>query len=152
MKRILALSLILAAACATAPRGGSSTGSGALSISIEPNPIVAKHISGTVYEFPFDVIVRETGGRRVDVQRVTADVFALGGLKVDSDTYDRARMQKLGYPTSVPANGELRYHFAQRHEVPNARLFSSVRADLRIEAVDEAGGALMATTSVTVTH
>src|SRR5215213_5974332 len=114
MKQLLASTLLLfLAACASTPRGDSApaAGAGAISIAIDPNPIVARQISGEIFEFPFEVIVRETGGQRVDIQRVTADIFALGGFKIESESYDRAKINAMGYPTAVPANGELRYRF-----------------------------------------
>jgi len=146
VKRIIAIAF-LAAACATAPRGG-----GNLSIAITPNPIVAKQIKGTVFEFPFDVVVRETGGAAVEINRVTADVFAFGSINVANETYDAARIHAMGHPTTIPANGEIHLHFAERHEVPDERLFHGVRAELRIDAKDERGAAITATTSVGVTH
>jgi hypothetical protein len=153
VKRALAtIAILLAAACASGPRGGStSTTPGAISIAINPNPIVAKAVRGTVYEFPFEVIVRETGGRQVEIERVSAEVFALGGFKVAEESYDQAKIRALGHPTTIPANGEVRLRFAQRHEVPDERLFRGVRADLRVEAVDAGGVRITSTTSVTVT-
>lgn len=151
MKRALAvLAILAAAACAT--RGGPPSARGTISIAIDPNPIVARHVRGTVYEFPFEVILRETGGSAVDIQRVSADVFALGSFKVASESYDREKIRAMGYPSTIPANGELRYRFAQRHEVPDDRLFIGVRAELRVEGVDAGGVPLTATTKVTITR
>lgn len=147
-----AVLLFLTAACASAPGGGatSTPGRGAVSIEITPNPIVARHVGGMTYEFPLEVVVRETGGRAVDVTRVTAEVFALGGLNVASEAYDAAKIRALGFATRIPANGEIRYRFTQRQEVPDKRLFSSVHADLRVDATDDGGAATSVSTRVTV--
>jgi hypothetical protein len=155
MKRTLfPLCLILLAACASGS-GGSSTaapGQGVVSIDIVPNPIVASNVSGNTYDFPFDVVVRETGGRPITITRVSATVVGPGGFSLGSETWDASRISSMGYPTSVGANSEVRYHFAPRKEVPDERLFGGVAADLRIEAVDDTGAATSATRRVTITR
>ena len=145
--------LVLAAACSSSgPQSGGSSvpGHGALAIQVEPNPIVATRVSGDKYDFPFDVIVRETGGRPVDITRVTATVFGPGGMTVGRDTWDADRIRALGFNTTLPANGELRYHFSPRREVPDDRLFGGVSAELKVEGTDDTGSATSATTVVTV--
>ena len=133
------------------PSNVSVAGHGALSVQISPNPIVATRVSGSTYDFPFDVVLRETGGHPVDVDRVTANVFALGGIQVASETYDAARIQSLGYSPHIPANGEMHYHFDQRRDVTNELLFQGVYADIRVEGHDESGAATTAATRVSVT-
>lgn len=149
-RSVAALAVLFAAACATRGGPAPSTTRGAISIAIDPNPIVARHVRGAVYEFPFEVVIRETGGSAVDIQRVTADVFALGALKVAAESYDRARMESLGYPTTIPPNGEMRYRFSQRHEVAAESLLNTVHVDLRVEGTDSAGVGVTTTTRVTV--
>lgn len=153
MRRLAPL-LLLLAACAGGPSTGTSSapGHGAVAISIEPNPLRARQIAGNQYEFPFEVIVRETGGRPIEIERVSAQLFALGGLSVGSESYDAARIRGLGYQTSVGPNGELRYRFAPRRDVPDERLFGNVTAELRVDARDDTGTATRATTTVTVTR
>ncbi|MEO8036809.1 MAG: hypothetical protein ABI837_20420, partial [Acidobacteriota bacterium] len=105
--------LLLLTFCAGSrgPDRSATPGHGAINIQIVPNPIVARHVSNDTYDFPFDVVVRETGGRPVSITRVSADVTALGGIPVANESYDAARINALGFPTNVAANGELRYHF-----------------------------------------
>ena len=117
---------------------------------VAPNPIVAQSVSGNVYDFPFDVIVRETGGHPVTIHEVTADVMAVGGLHVAQDSYDAAKINSLGFPTALAPNGELHYHFAPRRSVADERLFSSVSAELTVDATDDTGTATSAKTTVTV--
>ncbi|MFZ2491638.1 MAG: hypothetical protein WA208_09150 [Thermoanaerobaculia bacterium] len=157
IRSILLTTLLIAAGCA----GGSQSspgvvpptpGRGAVAVAVVPNPIIARHVSGDSYDFPFEVVVRETGGQPVEVVRVSADVLALGGLRVASETYDAAKIRSLGFSTSIPANGELRYRFAPRKSVPDERLFGGVSADLRVEARDAGGEPLTAHTSVSVTR
>jgi hypothetical protein len=130
--------------------GSVVPGHGAITVQVAPNPIVAQPVSGNVYDFPFDVIVRETGGRPVNINRVTADVTAVGGIRVAQDSYDAAKINSLRYSTTLPANGELRYHFAPRRSVPDERLFSGVSAELTVDATDDTGTATSAKTTVTV--
>ena len=151
MKRIVFLSIALAAACSGARSGMTSEpGRGAVAISVIPNPIVATHISGDTYDFPFDVVVRETGGRPITIQRVSATVFAAGGLTLGRESWDAQRIQSMGYNTSVGPNGELRYHFAPRRSVPDERIFGSLSAELQVDATDDAGAATSATAAVTI--
>lgn len=155
MKRLLLVPLLFAAAsCAStsAPQSVSQAGHGAISIQIVPNPIVAQPAGGDRYRFPFDVVVRETGGRPVTIQRVSADVRALGGIHVASESYDAAKINSLGYATNLPANGELRYHFEPVKSVADERLFGNVTATLTVEVLDDTGTPASAGTTVTVTR
>ena len=154
MKRIIVASLVaLLVGCAgRAPRSTSVPGHGALSIQVIPNPIVAKKVSGSTYEFAFDVILRETGGHPVDVDSVSANVLALGGIQVASETYDANRIRSLGYSTRVAPNSETRYHFSRRADVPNDLLFNGVTADVKVEGHDETGTPTTAATRVGVTR
>lgn len=129
MKRLIPL-LVLLAACGggSSPGPRSVPGHGAISVAVEPNPIVATRVSGDTYDFPFEVVVRETGGRAVNVTRVTVNVTALGGISVHRESWDADRIRSTGHNTSVPANGEVRYRFSPRKEVPDDRLFGSVSA------------------------
>jgi hypothetical protein len=157
MRRLAIASLLLiAAACATPRPGTGSTsslpGHGAISIQIIPNPIVARRVSGNTYDFPFEVVVRETGGRTVNVDRVSADVYAVGGIHVASESYSAADIRNLGYPTTLAANSEVRYRFTPRKSVGDERLFGGVYAELHVDATDDTGTPTRATTTVTVTR
>ena len=153
MKRAVLVPLLLIAAACAGGRGSTpppTPGHGAISIAIIPNPIVATPASGNTYSFPFEVVVRESGGRPVDIERITANVYALGTIKLGSESYDANEIRKLGYNPRVPAYGELRYRFTPQREVPDDRLFGGVSAELRVEGVDDTGSAVTAATSVTV--
>ena len=157
MKRIAVAPVLFAAVTACAGGGGGSSapaipGHGAISIAIVPNPIVARPAGGDEYDFPFDVVVRETGGRPVTISRVSADVLGPAGIRLAGESYDAARIRSLGFDTTVPANGELRYHFTPRKSVPDDRLFGGVRAELHVEGQDDTGAPANAQTTVTVTR
>lgn len=153
MKHIaLGFTLLLAlTACNGSTDGVTSIpGRGAIAIQVVPNPIVATQVSGDTYDFPFEVVVRETGGRPVNVQSVSINVTGPLGINLHNETWDAARIRSLGYDTALGRNSELRFRFTPRKEVPDDRLFSSVGAELRVEAVDDGGVSTSATTSVTV--
>lgn len=152
MRKLVPLLLVLAAACNSGPRDTvtAAPGQGAISIQVVPNPIVAKHVSGDTYDFAFDVVVRETGGRPVSVTRVTATVLAPGGFRIGEESWDVEKIRSLGYTTTVNPHGELRYRFTPRKEVPDERLFGSISAKLTVDGVDDTGSATSASTTVTV--
>jgi len=151
------LLLVLLLACSTgrtpAPAVPARAEHGAITIAIIPNPIVATKIGETSYEFPFDVVLHETGGHPVSVTRVSADVYILGGnVKIANETYDAQRITSLGFDTKVPARGELHYRFRPRQSLPDERLFGGVTAELHVDAIDETGAPAAARTRVTVTR
>lgn len=154
IRRILIPLLLLAAACRSGP-GDSVTaapGHGAVAIQIVPNPIVATRVSGDTYDFPFEVVVRETAGRPITVTRVSATVVGPANLTLGTESWDADRIRSMGYDTSIGAHSEVRYRFAPRKSVPDERLFGNVHADLQVEAVDDTGTPTSATTRVTVTR
>lgn len=153
--RSLSVALFCAAIVACAPNPQPVTtapGNGAVALSIEPNPIVAKLVSGTTYDFPVEVIVRETGGHAVDVREVTVLVRGPGGFPLGAEEWDAEAIRKMGYATTIPANGELRYRFAPRKSVPDDRLFGNVTAELRVDAVDTKGRSTNASTTASITR
>lgn len=156
MKRIptiftLAL-LLTASACNRGPQNAvtSVPGRGAIAISVVPNPIVATRVSGDTYDFPFDIEVRETGGRPVNISEVTATVFGPGGISLGRETWDADRIRSMGYNTSMNPHGTLRYRFAPRKNVTDDRIFGALSAELRVDAVDDTGSTTSASTRVTV--
>ncbi len=149
--RAAALLLLTLAACSGAQTGTTSVpGRGAVGVEVIPNPIVVRQISGSNYEFPFDVIVRETGGRPITVTRVTATVYAGAGFSVGRESWDADQIRSLGFSTNIGANAEVRYHFAPRKTVPDDRVLANLSAELKVEAVDDAGATTTASTQVTI--
>lgn len=154
---LIALAIVstLLAACGSSGDGDRSNpvtaqpGNGVLQIVVDPNPIVANQVPDGRYQFPFTVVVRETGGARVDVSRVGIDVNA-AGLTLYSQSLTREQIAQKGFPTSVNANGELRYSLAPTTSVPNENLFGSVAGDVFVEGTDERGNRVRATARVTV--
>ncbi len=155
MKRLLLIPIALTLSfCASSNDSPipiqAPVGRGSITIDIIPNPIVATRVNDETYDFPFEVVVRETGGRDVEIERVTADVRALGAIPVADESYDAAKIRSLGYATRIPANSEVRYRFTPRKEVPDDRLFGSVSAELRAIAHDDSGAPANASVTVTI--
>lgn len=148
----IAFTLLLAlVACSSSQPGVTSVpGHGAVAIEVVPNPIMATLVSGKTYDFPFEVVVRETGGHPVTVQRVSARVFLGGGLTLATESWDADRIRSMGYDTTLAANSVVRYRFSPRKDVPDDRIFGGVSAELKVEAIDETGTPTNATTVVTV--
>lgn len=154
---LVALMLLLCACSSSKPPIAApavpDVSRGAITVSISPNPIVARAVSAGTYEFPFEVVVHETGGVPVHIDRVSVDVYALGGiLRVYTEAFDSAKIVSLGFATDVPPSGELRYRFKPRKEVPDERLFGGVAAEVHAEGTDRNGQKVQAVTSVTVTR
>ena len=152
--RLAALSILIAGCAHQAAQSTSQTGHGAISLTIAPNPIVAEPVSGStsnMYEFPFDIVVRETGGHAMTINSVSMTVYAFG-MQVNYDKYDAAQIMAMGIPTNVPANGEWRYHLHPRRGVTDERLFSSITASVRIDATDDTGAATNTATRVSITR
>lgn len=151
---ILVAAIVLVAAGCQDDDGSFPTatqpGRGALAIEVKPNPIVAHRVSGDQYDFPFAIALREVGGVTVDIDRVSIDVRAFGGIKMYTETLDRAEIARKGYPTRVNAGEEIRYQLNPRKDVPSDMLFGSVYADLLVEGTDVNGQKAKAETRVTV--
>jgi len=154
MKRLAIIALVLLPlACATQRGGTKSTttpGHGRITLTITPNPVVAMSAGGNTYDFPIDVVIKETGGHPVTIDRVTANIFAAGGIPVATESYDATKIKSLGFATMIQANGELHYHFVPRKDVPDERLFSSVYGDIRVEGMDDNGTRTSTTTTITL--
>ncbi len=146
---LILLSVLAACQSGAPPANQPAPGHGAISIEVVPNPIVAKRATGNSYDFPFDVVVKETGGHAVTITRVSITVFAPGGFAVGSDSWNADQIQAMGTSPQITASSVMRYRFNPRREVPDERLFSGVTAELKVDAIDDAGTATSARTSVT---
>jgi hypothetical protein len=156
MKRLALIALVcLPLACSTnrqpKPRSTVTPGRGEIKVTVTPNPVVATNVGGSTYSFPFEVVVKETGGHPVTIDNVTASVYAGGGIPVATETYDATKIQALGFVTAIPAKGEIHYRFDPHKDVPDPSLLNSVYGDVRVEAIDDNGARASATTRITVT-
>lgn len=155
MKRLVIIALVLLPiGCASSRPDKTKTpitrGHAIIALTITPNPVVAKNVGGNAYEFPFDVVVKETGGHPVTIDRVIANVYAGGGISVAMETYDREKIKTLGFATAIPARGEIQYHFNPRKDISDEGLLSSAYGDVRVEATDDNGTRASTKTTITV--
>lgn len=148
----LVLSLALTAGCASTPAGTSAgmEQQAAVTVSVNPNPIIATQMADGRWDFPFRVLITERNGVAVEIEQVRADVLAFGGMRVHQQTLTRAEIQKLGYPVTLQPNGTLELPFRPQRNVPDASLFNSVTANVTLEGRDTSGSRVHATTSVSV--
>gem|GEM_PF-3364058 len=124
---------------------------GELEVSVPYQPADGPAAGGDLYDFPFELSARETGGRDVRIGRVTLDIYAFGAIHVYSESYDSARIAALGYPMSIAAGSEAHYRLTPRKRV-DERLFAGVSGELRIDGTDAGGNPVTASTTVTVTR
>ena len=148
------VAVLAVARCSSDDPGRTPTepGHGALDIAVVPNPIVASHVSGDTYDFPFDVRVVNPGSLPVSIGRVEIDVTAFGGLKIYSESKNASDIRGYGYPTTVAPGETLSYHFEPREDVPDERLFDGVSALLTAVGTDTAGKQVSASIRVSVTR
>jgi hypothetical protein len=146
--RVAALALLVAGC---AHQSAPPSGHGAIALTVAPNPIVAQQVTGNTFDFPFDIVVRETGGHPLTIGSMSLTVYAFG-LAVNHDSYNSAQIAALGFPTQLAANGELRYHLKPRRAVTDERLFTSITASVRIDATDDSGTPASSSTTVSVTR
>lgn len=152
---LVAIVAIAAISCGSSGGGSSTqpaaTGRAVLDIVVDPNPIVARQVSGERYEFPFTISLRETAGVAVTVDRVTLEVFTLGGaIRLYEVTYNREQIAQMGYPTALAAGGDITYRLNPRKDVPDERLFGGVEGELRVDGTDANGNRVWAEENVTV--
>lgn len=148
--RAVFLVLLLTLACSRATEILDESRRGQLSFDIYPNPIQARRLEGNLYEFPFDVSVREIGGVDVEIVGLQVDVFFLSGVRIFSQPYGPEELSRRQLPTRVAAGSNLQYSFSPRREVASETLIRGVSAEIIIEGIDAQGRSTEARTRVSV--
>ncbi|HXA19599.1 MAG TPA: hypothetical protein VN380_21605 [Thermoanaerobaculia bacterium] len=157
MKRLALIALVcLPLACASQQRPGTNkstatSGRGEIKLTITPSPVVAASVSGSAYDFPFDAVVKETGGHPITIDKVTASVYAGGGIPVAAQSFDADKIKSLGFATSIQAKHEIHYHLVPRMDVTDDHLFSAIYGDVRVEGLDDNGARVSSMATITVT-
>lgn len=147
---IALLILLLTVACSGTTEVLDDSRRGQLSFDIYPNPILARRVEGNIYEFPFDVSVREVGGVDVEIVGLQVDVFFLSGVRIFSQPYGPDELSRRQLPTKVLAGSNLQYSFSPRREIGSEILIRGISAEIIVEGIDAQGRATEARTRVTV--
>jgi hypothetical protein len=113
---------LLACACAAMPKEAPVPLHGHLVLDTNPNPLVARRVGNDLYEFEFDIIMREAGGVDVRIEDFTVEAVAFHTVVVRSQTFPASMITDRGYPASVAAGKYLQFHFVKRWNIPAALL------------------------------
>ena len=135
----LALALLVVASCSTIPREAPAVYKGHLELDVAPNPLVAKPVGGDVYEFAFDIIMREAGGVDLRIQDFTVDAIAFKAVTVQSQTFPAQYILDHGYPASIDAGKYLRFSFVKRWRIPTRLLLSGASIHVSARTIDANG-------------
>ena len=131
--------------CATATKPGVAV----LELRVDPNPIEAERRWGEIWEFPFTVILRETNGVDVTIDRVSIEVL-LSGTIVHREEIDGTELESLGFDRRLAGGGEVRYSFRPERFIPHESLIRNVEADLEVRGTDSGGRRVVTRYSVSL--
>ncbi len=131
--------LVIAAACTAVPREAPAVYKGHLELDVAPNPLVAKRVADDLYEFTFDIIMREAGGVDVRIEDFTVDAVAFKTVTVHSQTFPGTYITDRGYPASIGAGKYLRFSFVKRWRIPARLLLSGASLHVTARTVDANG-------------
>lgn len=135
---VLSVLLVLSVSCTVTPEKPAIL-KGHLIVDTDPNPLIAKKVAEDLYEFSFDIIMREGGGVDVRIEDFTVSAIAFKTVPVQSQTFPARYITDRGYPAAIGAGKYLRFRFVKRWRIPARLLLSG--ASLRVSArTIDAGG------------
>ena len=112
---------------------------GHLILDTSPNPLIAKKVGDDLYEFAFDIIMREAGGIDVRIEEFTVSAIAFRTVTVQSQTFPASYITDRGYPASVAAGKFLRFSFVKRWKIPTRLLLSGASLHVAARTIDADG-------------
>ncbi|HEX9161755.1 MAG TPA: hypothetical protein VF980_08625 [Thermoanaerobaculia bacterium] len=136
---VFAIGVLLLSGCASTPREQPALLKGHVVLDVDPNPLVARKVGNDVYEFAFDIIMREAGGVDVRIQDFTVDAIAFKTVTVQSQTFPAQFIVDHGLPASIAAGKYLRFSFVKRWTVPTRLLLSGAALHVSARTVDANG-------------
>ena len=150
-RRTLLAVVLFAIACSGEMDTPTSPGRGALQVAVTPNPIIARSVAGSdsTYDFPFEIVITEIGGRTVTVTGLNVTVKTIG-VPVFTKTYDASYLRGQNYSPIIAAMSTVRYGFNPREQAPAAVFGSAVDTDIQVEGIDDQGNAVRQTVTVSV--
>lgn len=138
-KHAAAAVLILLCGCSSMPHESPAVYKGHLELDVAPNPLQARRVGEDVYEFTFDIIMREAGGVGVRIEDFTVDAIAFKTVTVRSETFPAKYITDRGYPASIAAGKYLRFSFVKRWKIPAPLLLSGASLHVSARTVDADG-------------
>ncbi len=136
--RVLCVSLVLVLACTVSPEK-PAVFKGHLVLDTDPNPLVARRVGDDLYEFSFDIIMREAGGVDVHIEDFTVSAIAFKSVTVQSQTFPARTITDRGYPASIAAGKYLRFSFVKRWKIPARLLLSGASLHISARTIDADG-------------
>lgn len=142
--------LIVLLACATPrPEGLAPSIGGSLAIDVYPNPIIAKQVRADLYQLPFEVSLRETGGMDVEIDGIRIEV-RLAALRIFAQAFDETELTRRGYSATVPAGSNVQYKFSPQRELPADLPLPQLSALVVVSGLDTTGRRTEARTTVLI--
>ena len=138
LARVLLL-LTVWSGCAALSTESPATLRGRIELDVAPNPLVARLVGDDLYEFAFDIIMREAGGVDVRIEDFTVEGIAFKTLPVQTQTFPASYITDRGYPATIAAGKFLRFSFAKRWSIPSRLLLSGASLHVMARTVDANG-------------
>jgi hypothetical protein len=136
--RVLCVSVVIFVSCTTNPEKPALY-KGHLVLDTDPNPLIARRVGDDLYEFSFDIIMREAGGVDVHIEDFTVSAIAFKTVAIRSQTYPASYITSHGYPASIGAGKYLRFSFVKRWTIPARLLLSGASLHVSARTVDADG-------------
>lgn len=112
---------------------------GHLVLEVEPNPLTARAVDDDLYEFAFDIIMRESGGVDVRIEDFTVEAIAFKTVTVQSQTFPAKFITDHGYPAEIAAGKYLRFGFVKQWSLPTRLLLSGAAVRVTARTIDRDG-------------
>lgn len=135
---VLIVLFVLSVSCTVTPEKPALF-KGHLILDTDPNPLIARKVGEDLYEFSFDIIMREAGGVDVRIQDFTVSAIAFKTVTVQSQTFPAAYITGRGYPAAIGAGKYLRFSFVKRWKIPARLLLSGASLHVSARTVDAGG-------------
>lgn len=133
-----------------APEPATNPIRGRLEAEVLPNPVVAVATGEGSWQFPFEVVLRESGGVEIEIEAIRIRV-TVAGIPVSRQLWDSEEIRRRGYGTVLPPGGMLQYAFTPVRAVANAPLLEVARGEVEIEVVDRLGNRSSTVVTIGVT-
>jgi hypothetical protein len=153
-RRILAAaSILLAAACGNSTPTPTAIDRAVITLSTNPNPILAVVSSrtGTAFSVAYKVVITETAGQGGQVQAVNSTLYDdVTGVVVGIVNYDSADLKVFVGADRVEANGTLEVPIQIDYVIPSDPTLKAARLQVLVNLKDDKGNAITSSLLVKV--